>query len=406
MAFKLKSGNKISFKNMGSSPAKHPHTERRAHGTYGHNTDTGKSVAEGGKARPDNPNYVPPKKESPVKTHEPGHKKGASVSDFDDTVAYTKKKEELLNQGFTQEDADQMIKNKAVTGKVDVESYKDRMKRLSKKYDKSPEEINKILKSKDYTEGRTKIHSPNKHVTGTTHTHDDDLPEGYERGERKDLKAKKLDHIGKPYMRPPYKDTTVGTRPYEKRQGYHGYKDFDSILSKEGKKSPAKQDKWDINKITVDGKPAKEVIKQNEKERQAEIKRKEQEMTDLINNPNQEIDRSDPKWQNAPWVKRITPAKHKTGSVHTHNGDLPEGYERGEKKDLKGGGTMTVIKKKEEKKKVYAPGETRIIKSGDKEYTYTPPKKKKKKRSKVKRTKRPKARKVKNLVTGRYNTLR
>ena len=99
------------------SPAKHPHTERRAHGTYGHNTDTGKSVAEGGKARPDNPNYVPPKKKSPAKTHEPGHKKGASVSDFDDTVAYTKKKEELLNQGFTQKDADQMIKSGAVTGK-------------------------------------------------------------------------------------------------------------------------------------------------------------------------------------------------------------------------------------------------------------------------------------------------
>ena len=145
-AFSLKSGNKPLFKNVGSSPAKHPHTRRRAHGTYGHNTDTGKSVAEGGKARPDNPNYVPPKKESPVKTHKPGHTGPAPK-----TIS---RKEELLNQGFTQEDADQMIKSGAVTGKVGVESYKDRMKRLSKKYKKTPKEINKMLKSKDYKEGR------------------------------------------------------------------------------------------------------------------------------------------------------------------------------------------------------------------------------------------------------------
>ena len=71
--FNLKSGNATPFKLMGSSPAKHPHTEKKAHGTYGHNTDTGKSVAEGGKAKPDNPNYVPPKKESPAKTHKKGH---------------------------------------------------------------------------------------------------------------------------------------------------------------------------------------------------------------------------------------------------------------------------------------------------------------------------------------------
>ena len=59
-----------------------------------------------------------------------------------------------------------------------------------------------------------------------------DIPkkEFKKRGIKKPQKKKKLDHIGKPYMRPPYKDTAVGTRPYEKRQGYHGYKDFDSII--------------------------------------------------------------------------------------------------------------------------------------------------------------------------------
>jgi hypothetical protein len=191
-------------------------------------------------------------KKSPAKTHKPGHKEG---------IDYNKRKEELLNQGFTQKDADKMIESGAVTGKPDVESYKGRMERLSKKYKKTPEEINKILKSKDYTEGRTKIHSPNKHVTGTTHTHDD---------------------------------------------------------------------------------------------------------------------------------------------------DLPEGYERGEKKDLKGGGTMTVIKKKEGKKEEKkAPEGSYYIDTGDgKKTLYTPPKKKKSKRSKVKRKRRPKARKVKNLVTGGYNIIR
>ena len=43
---------------------------------------------------------------------------------------------------------------------------------------------------------------------------------------------KQNDHIGKGFMRPPYKDTASGTRPYEKRQGYHGYKNFKSILDK------------------------------------------------------------------------------------------------------------------------------------------------------------------------------
>ena len=238
MAFKLKSGNKISFKNMGSSPAKTSgHTAPAADG-HQHLTNE-QSLAAANRRKEEgiskrmskynidkkkatelwtkqNPPLPQPK--SPAKTHKPGHKE----------VDYDKRKEELLNQGFTQKDADKMIESGAVTGKVDVESYKDRMERLSKKYNKSPKEVNKILKSKDYKEGRTKIHSPNKQM--------------------------------------------------------------------------AKQ--------------------------------------------------------------KVDP-------------DAP--------------GT---------------PGETRIIKSGDKEYTYTPPKKKKSKRSKVKRTKRPKVRKVKNLVTGGYNIIR
>ena len=45
----------------------------------------------------------------------------------------------------------------------------------------------------------------------------------------------KLDHVGTGFMNPPYKDTVKLQKsgvPYEKRQGYHGFKNFDSILNK------------------------------------------------------------------------------------------------------------------------------------------------------------------------------
>jgi len=45
---------------------------------------------------------------------------------------------------------------------------------------------------------------------------------------------KKIDNTGKGFMRPPYKDTASGTRPYEKRQGYHGFTNFKSILKNNG----------------------------------------------------------------------------------------------------------------------------------------------------------------------------
>ena len=137
--YKMK-GHSLPGPNQRKSPAKHPHTETKSHGTYGHNTDTGKSVAEGGVAKPDNPNYVPPKKESPAKTtHKAGHngkvkkvetkdirvgpggKKGREVWRKETTrkdYAYQKRHAQLLNQGFTQKDADQMIKSGATTGKA------------------------------------------------------------------------------------------------------------------------------------------------------------------------------------------------------------------------------------------------------------------------------------------------
>ena len=88
------------------------------------------------------PNELAPS--SPAKTHKHGHSK----------------KEELLDQGFTQSDADKMIKSGAVTGRIgnqgkkDVETYDQMLNRLSKKYKKSPKNLKKILKSKKYKEGR------------------------------------------------------------------------------------------------------------------------------------------------------------------------------------------------------------------------------------------------------------
>ena len=50
---------------------------------------------------------------------------------------------------------------------------------------------------------------------------------------KKPAKAKKKTNtVGTGFMQPPYKDTVKGTRPYAKRQGYHGYKNFKSNIKK------------------------------------------------------------------------------------------------------------------------------------------------------------------------------
>ena len=89
MAFKLKSGNKPSFKEMGSSPLQ---THDGTKSTTTHYKDgSAKSKRE----------------QEFSKRHE---------SEVSKDTDYQKRKEELLNQGFTPEDADQMIKSGATTG--------------------------------------------------------------------------------------------------------------------------------------------------------------------------------------------------------------------------------------------------------------------------------------------------
>ena len=113
--FTLKSGNTTSFKSMGSSPLK-SHDGTTSSTTH-YKDGSAKSKREVAFS----------------KRHEAEVKKGASVIDFDDTVAYTKKKEQLLNQGFTQKDADHMIKNKAVTGRVNEKAKAEHPKYNKKK---------------------------------------------------------------------------------------------------------------------------------------------------------------------------------------------------------------------------------------------------------------------------------
>ena len=153
-AFSLKSGNKISFKEMGSSPAKQK-VDPDAPGTpgqpgyeppviYEELDEEGKKLwhkVRAKKNRPE-PGTSPEKriekeldrevkkKKSPAKQDRPVEvfeKKGDRIKEPKKPKArktYQQRKEELLNQGFTQEDADQMIKSGAVTGRVDPKSKK------------------------------------------------------------------------------------------------------------------------------------------------------------------------------------------------------------------------------------------------------------------------------------------
>ena len=197
-AFTLKSGNKPSFKNVGSSPAKHKvlaerlgiggkHTHTTKKKTMRKDLKTGlhetvhsklhKTLKQGLKEgssetaqqhktikkrmmksemrglKPKKKNVLQKvheklqsvkdplakqKKKSPAKTHDgtksstTHYKDGSAKSKREVAFSkrheaevnktnnrdYQKRKEQLLNQGFTQEDADQMIKSGAVTGRV------------------------------------------------------------------------------------------------------------------------------------------------------------------------------------------------------------------------------------------------------------------------------------------------
>ena len=61
--FKPSDGFKMNSPFSMKSPLQHPHKNKANHGKNAHNTDTGVSVAQGGKGNPDNPNLT---KKSPT----------------------------------------------------------------------------------------------------------------------------------------------------------------------------------------------------------------------------------------------------------------------------------------------------------------------------------------------------
>ena len=88
-------------------------------------------------------------------------------------------------------------------------------------------------KMKGYTySGKSPLKQHPKKSTESAHGQLGDAKREYQ-DDLKASKKKKLDLIGTGFMRPPYKDTVKRQKqgvPYAKRQGYHGYKDFDSSI--------------------------------------------------------------------------------------------------------------------------------------------------------------------------------
>ena len=274
MAFKLKSGNKTNFKNMGSSPAKQKERKNWENYGKGEGADIVKKSGLGPretsgytdledktpgqlmefdlggimkkyatKKRADKKvktayDTLKSKKKSPAKQkktypksytkkdiaflkeqkedvvrREDLDEKGKAIYDANQAKKKknkkkTKTREDYLNEGFSQVEADQMVKEGGVTG-----------------YD-TQEEINKgrgrKVKKKTPAKQKTKILTDSQRRA---------QHEAFKkRAAEANKKQKTKDYIGEGFMRPPYKDTVHGTRPYAKRQGYHGYKDFDSII--------------------------------------------------------------------------------------------------------------------------------------------------------------------------------
>ena len=114
------------------------------------------------------------------------------------------------------------------SGILDVEKSEKELRKQRRKEEKLRKEGIKVVDEDKKSPAKQKP----KKSTESAHGQLGDAEREYQfdLDRYEEMRGKKLDHIGKPFMRPPYKDTASGTRPYEKRQGYHGFKDFDSII--------------------------------------------------------------------------------------------------------------------------------------------------------------------------------
>jgi hypothetical protein len=118
--FTLRSGNSTTFKNMGSSPL-HKHDGTTSATTH-YKDGSAKSKREVDFS----------------KQHEQEIAKEANKKKSGDNMSYFKRKEELLKQGFSQVEADQMIREGGVTGNVETKPKRDKEVEEKVKKTKSP----------------------------------------------------------------------------------------------------------------------------------------------------------------------------------------------------------------------------------------------------------------------------
>ena len=89
----------------------------------------------------------------------------------------------------------------------------------------------------------------------------------------KELGSSPLPDKEKGFMQPPYKDTVKGTRPYEKRQGYHGFKSNeknDQVSLDPGYEDPVKIQKVQREGITPESQKMSKIAKENVKSKNYE----------------------------------------------------------------------------------------------------------------------------------------
>lgn len=143
-------------------------------------------------------------------------------------VKLKKKKKEFVpaypGADISKEEYDKARKA-GVKSEAEYAEYKAKMKKkkkspakLRKPEPRPPKKPTYPGKPKPFVKSPAKLKKP-KHGTGKR------IGPGTEQ-------KKNNPNTGTGFMQPPYKDTVKGARPYAKRQGYHGYKNFKSILKK------------------------------------------------------------------------------------------------------------------------------------------------------------------------------
>jgi len=213
MAFKLRSGNKSPFKNIGSSPAKQTKTYPKSY--------TKKDIA-----------FLKEQKEDVVR-REDLDEKGKAIYDANQAKAKknkknkkTKTREDYLNEGFSQVEADQMVKEGGVTG---YDTQKEINKGRGRKVKKTP------AKQKSTTSAHGQLNDAERdYITDTQRkARHKAFKKRAAEANKKAIEAKKARNKtaqGEGFMHPPYKKP-VG--PTEKRKAYHGYKNFKSNLDRD-----------------------------------------------------------------------------------------------------------------------------------------------------------------------------